>query len=272
MKRFSTSPRELVASFWHNRGLILQLAKREVIGRYRGSILGILWSFFQPLLMLCVYTFVFGVVFRARWNTGSESKIEYALVLFAGLLVFNLFAECTLRAPNLVVGNTNYVKKIIFPLEVLPWVAFASALFHTGVSFAAWLVVYLLVFGVPHGTMLLFPLILVDVMLLSMGIAWFLASLGVYLRDVGQIVGIIVPALMFLSPIFYPVSALPEEYRRLLYTNPLTFLIEQARDVLIWDKVPAWSSLGLFTIFAAALAWLGFVWFQKTRRGFADVL
>lgn len=270
--QFSASPLELVVSFWRNRHLIVQLTRREVIGRYRGSVLGILWSFFHPLLMLAVYTLVFGVILKARWNVGGESKLEFALVLFSGLMVFNVFAECVGRAPNLILSNANFVKKVVFPLEILPWVTFGSALFHAAVSFAVWLIFYAVVLGPPPATLLLFPIVLANLMFMTMGLSWFLASLGVYLRDVGQLIGIVVTALMFLSAIFYPVSAIPEGYRTLLYANPLVFLIEQARDVLIWGTVPGLLPSCAFTLLAAAAAWLGFAWFQKSRRGFADVL
>ena len=140
MRHFSASPIEMFANLWRNRELIKASAKREVLGRYRGSFLGVLWSFFNPLFMLAVYTFVFSVVFQARWGGGSGSKTEFALVLFAGLLVFNLFAECINRAPGLILSNTNYVKKVVFPLEILPFVALLSALFHTLISLGVWLI------------------------------------------------------------------------------------------------------------------------------------
>lgn len=272
MQRFSASPKEMFASLWRNRDLIGALVKREVVGRYRGSFMGILWSLFNPLFMLAVYTFVFSVVFKARWNAGSDSRAEFALVLFAGLLVFNVFAECINRAPGLILGNVNYVKKVVFPLEILPWVILGSALFHGSVSLAVWLVAYLLVFGVPHLTLVYFPLIIVPLGLFIMGLSWALASLGVYLRDVSQVIGIVTTVLMFLSPIFYPVTALPEEYRGLLFMNPLTPAIEQGRAVLYWGRIPNFAMLGLYLVIASAIAWLGFAWFQKTRKGFADVL
>lgn len=272
MQKFSISPKELVASLWRNRGLVRALIHREVVGRYRGSVMGILWSFFNPLLMLLVYTFVFSVIFKARWSTGSDSKTEFALVLFAGLIVFNLFAECFTRAPSLVLSNVNYVKKVVFPLEVLPWVALGSALFHASVSLVVWLLAYLVLFGVPHATVLLLPLVLLPLALLTVGLTWALASLGVYLRDVSQFVGSLTTVLMFLSPIFFPVSALPEKFRQLLLLNPLTPAIEQVREVLYWGKVPSMGMLLLYFFGAALVAWLGFAWFQKTRKGFADVL
>jgi lipopolysaccharide transport system permease protein len=272
MRQFSVSPGEMVASLWRNRGLITALVKREVIGRYRGSFMGICWSFFNPVLMLVVYTFVFSVIFKARWNAGSDSKTEFALVLFAGLMVFNLFAECINRAPSLILSNVNYVKKVVFPLEILPWVAMGSSLFHSLISLGVWFIFYLIFFGIPHSSALLIPLIVIPLVLFTMGLSWLLASLGVYLRDVTQIVNILTTILMFLSPIFYPVSALPPEYRPLLQLNPLAAVIEQARGVLIWNKMPDWPYYAGYLFFTACIAWLGFAWFQKTRKGFADVL
>jgi lipopolysaccharide transport system permease protein len=272
MQNFSIFPREMVASFWRNRSLIKALVQREVVGRYRGSVLGILWSFFNPVVMLLIYTFVFSVVFKARWSGGSDSKTEFALVLFAGLIVFNLFAECFNRAPGLILSNVNYVKRVVFPLEILPWVALGSALFHTLVSVGVWLIAYIILFGVPHITVLLLPMVFLQLLLFIMGLTWGLASLGVYLRDVSQFIGMATTVLMFLSPIFYPVTALPEEYRHLLLFNPLTPAIEQARDVLFWGKGPDVTMLSVYLLGAALIAWLGFAWFQKTRKGFADVL
>lgn len=272
MQNFSISPKEMAASLWRNRSLAKALVQREVVGRYRGSLMGILWSFFNPIFMLLIYTFVFSVVFKARWNAGSDSKTEFSLVLFAGLIVFNLFAECFNRAPSLILSNVNYVKKVVFPLEILPWVALGSAMFHALISLGVWLFAYLIFFGMPHITVLLLPLIIFPLLLLIMGLSWGLASLGVYLRDVSQLTGIFSMMLMFLSPIFYPISALPEEYRHLLLLNPLTPAIEQVRSVLFWGKLPDVSMLLFYYLATGLIAWLGFFWFQKTRKGFSDVL
>ncbi|RCX06867.1 ABC transporter permease [Extensimonas vulgaris] len=272
MRQFSISPVEMCASLWRNRGLILASAKREVLGRYRGSALGLLWSFFNPLLMLAVYTFVFSEIFKARWNAASESKTEFALVLFAGLIVFNLFAECINRAPSLVLSNVNYVKKVVFPLEILPVVALLSSLFHAGISLAVWLLAYSVLVGLPHATTLYLPLLVIPYLLFIMGLGWALASLGVYLRDVTQFIGVLTTMLMFLSPIFYPATNLPETYRSWLYLNPLTAVIEQTRAVLYWGQVPDFALLAIYWAATFLIAWLGFAWFQKTRKGFADVL
>ncbi|WP_223472189.1 MULTISPECIES: ABC transporter permease [unclassified Pseudomonas] len=272
MQSFSTSPAAMVKSVLINRILIYVLIRREVIGRYKGSMLGILWSFFTPVFMLVVYTFVFSVVFKARWSGGGESKSEFALVLFAGLLVFNLFSECVNRAPGLVLANTNYVKKIVFPLETLPLVALGAALFHMGVSVLAWLVFYIVLFGTPPVTALLLPVVLFPLVLLTLGISWFLASISVYLRDIGQFIGIIITAMLFLSPIFYPLSTLPQSYQAILQANPLTLPVEMVRDVLFWGKAPQWEHLAAYSAISVLVACSGFAWFQRTRKGFADVI
>ncbi len=272
MQHFSISPKEMFASLWRHRDLIKASAKREVLGRYRGSFLGLLWSFFNPLFMLAVFAFVFSVIFQARWGGASGSKTEFALVLFAGLLVFNLFAECINRAPGLILSNTNYVKKVVYPLEILPFVGLLSALFHALISLGVWLIAYALFFGIPHLTVFYLPLVLVPFCLFLMGLSWALASLGVFLRDVSQFIGVLTTALMFLSPIFYPVTAFPENYRYILYINPLTTVVEQTRDVLFWGKTPDFFMLGVYWVVTLGIAWLGYAWFQKTRKGFADVL
>lgn len=272
MKKFSISPVLIIRSTWKNRGLLAGLMRRDIMGRYQGSVLGVFWSLFNPILMLAVYTFFFSVVFQARWSGGSGSKTEFALLLFVGLLVFNFFAECISRAPSLVISNVNYVKKIIFPLELLPVVAMGSACFHLFVSFIAWLGFYAVIFGMPKVGIFLFPIIIAPLVLLILGLCWFLAALGVYLRDVSQVVGTIVPIIMFLSPVFYPLTSLPAELRAIVLLSPITVAVEQARDVMFWGGAIDWLVWVGYLIVCAVVAWLGFAWFQKTRKGFADVL
>lgn len=272
MQSFSVSPAALLFSFWRHRDLIGNHVRRDVIGRYRGSFLGILWSFLNPVLMLGVYTFVFSAVFQSRWSGSGEAKTEFALLLFAGLIVFNFFAECFNRAPGLVLAHGNYVKKVVFPLEILPVVSVVSALFHALISIGVWVLGYLLAVGVPHLTLLLFPLALVPLTLLVLGLSWWLAALGVYLRDVGQIAGVITTMLMFLSPIFFPLEALPEDYRPLLAWNPLAPAIAMMRDLLFWGAPLRIDDYLSYLMLCVGMAWLGFAWFQKTRKGFADVL
>ena len=267
-----TNPIQMVRSFIKNRPLIWQMTKREVIGRYRGSFLGLAWSFFNPLIMLVVYTFVFSVVFKARWNSGSDSKTEFALALFIGMIVHGLAAESINRAPNLILSNVNYVKKVIFPLEILPWIAMGSAFFHSLISLFVWSLFYVTVNQAFHWTVLFLPLIFLPLIFFSMGLLWFLSSLSVFIRDVGQMTGMFTTVLLFLSPVFYPISRLPENYQTILYANPLTFIIEQARGVMLWGQLPDWQGLGIAFSISLIVAWSGFAWFQKTRRGFADVL
>ncbi|AXS80357.1 ABC transporter permease [Dechloromonas sp. HYN0024] len=272
MRDFSVTPREMVASLWRNRELIQTFAWREVLGRYRGSILGLLWSFFNPVFMLIVYTFVFSEILKARWTGVSESKIEFALVLFIGLIVYNLFAECITRAPMLILSNPNYVKKVIFPLEILPFVGLYSSIYHALIGLAVWFVAYFTLCGVPHVTSLLIPVVVLPFGLIILGFSWFLASLGVYVRDVSQMIGMLTTVLMFLSPIFYPLNILPEGYRNFLYINPLTAEIEMVRDIIYWGVFPDADVLILYWAASVVVSWLGFLWFQKTRKGFADVL
>lgn len=269
-----TSLLALGRSLWQNRSLIAQMSKREVVGRYKGSILGLAWSFFNPVFMLVVYTFVFSEIFKSRWGGVGleESKTQFAIVLFVGMIVLGLFSEVVNRAPTLVLANVNYVKKVVFPLEILPLIVMGAALFHAMISLAVLLSAFFLLNGYLHWTALLLPLVLLPLLILIMGLAWILASLGVFLRDVGQFVTILTTVLTFLSPIFYPVSAVPEAARVFIMANPLTFIIEQSREVLLWGHLPDWSGLGLYTLVALVFAWAGFVWFQKTRKGFADVL
>ncbi len=268
-----TSLLAMARSVWRNRQLIAQMTRRDVVGRYKGSIMGLAWSFLTPVFMLAVFTFVFSVIFQARWGVGGEqSKTQFAVILFAGLIVHGLFAEVLNRAPGLILGNVNYVKKVVFPLEILPVVSLVAALFHSLVSLSVLLLAFVAVNGYLHWTVIYTPLIFLPLLILTLGLAWFLASLGVFLRDVGQTIGIITMAMLFLSPVFFPMSAIPEQFHGLFLANPLTFIIEQAREVLIWGNQPNWSGLGLYTLAASAVAWAGYAWFQKTRQGFADVL
>lgn len=260
-------------SFLRNRGLIWQMTQRQVVGRYRGSIIGMAWSFLHPLLMLTVYTFVFSGIFNAHWNVdGDKGRTSFALVLFAGMIVHALFAECINRAPTLILENVGYVKKVRFPLEILPMVALGSALFHAAISIAILLLALALIAGEFHGTVLLLPVVLLPLLALILGIAWLLASLGTYLRDVAQAVGVFTTIMMFCSPVFYPASAVPQPYQWLLDLNPLAFFIEQTRNVVLWGTPPDWTATLIWATIGLITAWTGFWWFQKTRKGFADVL
>lgn len=262
----------LLNSFRNNKHLIKQLTIREVSSRYRGSYLGILWSFIIPLLMLIVYTFVFSVVFKARWNTGSDNKIEFALIIFTGMLVFNLFSEVIGRSPSLILNNVNYVKKIIFPLEILPIVVLISALIHMGINLIVLMLGLLIFMGGFHITIITLPLIILPIILFTTGVSWFLTSLGVYLRDLGHIVGVVITALMYMTPIFYSITSIPEKIRFLFYLNPLSYVVNDMRNIMIFGQWPDWLWLCIGTGISSIVFFLGYVWFQKTRGGFADVL
>jgi homopolymeric O-antigen transport system permease protein len=268
-----TSLMEMFRSLWRNRQLIVQMTKREVVGRYKGSVMGLAWSFLNPVFMLAVYTFVFSEIFKMRWGVGgAETTTQFAVVLFVGMIVHGLFAEVLNRAPGLILSNVNYVKKVVFPIEILPVIAMGAALFHSLISLGVLLAAFALFNGHLHWTAIFTPLVLLPLVVLTLGLAWMLASLGVFLRDVGQTIGIITTVLTFLSPVFYPVTAVPEKFRPWLMANPLTLIIEQAREVLVWGHLPEWSGLGIYTVAATAVAWAGYAWFQKTRKGVADVL
>ena len=260
-------------SLWRNRQLIVHMTRREVAGRYKGSVMGLAWSFFNPVFMLAVYTFVFSIIFKSRWVVdGHESKTQFALVLFVGLIVHGLLAEVLNRAPSLILGNANYVKKVVFPLEILPVISMGAALFHSIISTVVLLVAFFIFNGYINWTAVFIPLVVLPFVVFTLGIAWILASLGVFLRDVGQTIVIITTVLMFLAPVFYPTSALPEHLRPWIMANPLAFIIEQLRDVIVWGHLPNWSGLGLYAVISTVVAWVGYVWFQKTRKGFADVI
>jgi lipopolysaccharide transport system permease protein len=268
-----TSLSSLVSSLWRNRQLILQMTKRDVIGRYKGSVIGVMWSLFNPLFLLVIYSFVFTVVFNARWGVGlPESKSQFAILLFVGMIVHSLFAETLNRAPGLILSNVSYVKKIVFPLEILPVVAIGAALFHALVSVLVLAVAFVLLNGYLQWTIVFLPLVLLPLIVLTLGAAWGLASLGVFLRDVAQPIGMVMTVLLFASPVFYPITALPEYIRPWLMLNPLTLVIEQARAVLIFGQIPNWAGLAIYSLASVFIGWTGYAWFQKTRKGFANVL
>lgn len=273
MKKHHTSPLSIGSTFFKNKSLILSLAKREVVGRYKGSLFGMAWSFFNPLLMLGIYTFFFSFVLKARWGAGNEySHSSFAIILFAGLIVHGLFSECILRSTYLISGNVNFVKKVIFPIEILPWVVLISAIFHMLISICVMLMMMLFVGMDLNFTIMYAPIVLLPLFMLTIGVSWILASIGVYVSDIGQIMSVVSTILLFLSPIFFPLSSLPAEYRNIAIVNPLTLIVEQFRDVMIFGISPDWHSLSWYYIISLLVAFFGFFIFQKLRNGFADVL
>lgn len=253
------------------RRLLLELVRRDVQARHRGTFFGLGWLVAYPVLMMSVYTFVFGGVFKSRWaNQGGLG--DFVVMLFCGLIVFTLFAEVANRASGAITGQPNFVKKVVFPLQLLPLVPLGSALFNAAVSLAILLVLMLATgSGIPP-TALLAPLVLLPLLLLTAGVAWGIAALGVFFRDLGQIVGIATSALLFLSPVFFPVAVVPAAARPLLLANPLTYPMEELRHVLVVGQAPDWVHLALYSAVAAALAWGGLWLFQRSRPAFADVL
>jgi len=258
---------------WRYAGLIRQFAGRDFDARYRQSLLGSVWAVLNPLLMLLVYTLVFRFVFKLRWNSaGVESDLAFALQLYAGLAVFNFFAECVNRAPRLILDQPHLVKKVIFPLEILPWVTALAALVHLGVA-----LIMILAFGAwEHGgvplTVLALPLVWLPLLPLCVGLGWLLAAVGTYVRDVGQVLSMLVNLLMFLSPIFFPVEALPPAVRPWVFLNPLALTITQTRQVLLDGQWPDTTALALQLLACCAIAVIGAAFFRAARRGFADVV
>lgn len=234
--------------------------------------MGLMWSFITPLIMLVVYTFVFGVVFKSRWGVQSEENVNFSIILFSGLIIFNFISECINKSPFIVIGNINYVKKVIFPLEVLPVVVVLSSMFHLIVSLVVWVLFFLISSGLPPMTIIYLPIVMLPVIFFALGLSWFLSASGVFFRDISQMTGILTSILMFMSPIFYSVVSLPEKYQTIMRLNPLTATIEQVRDVMIWGHTGDWKLWFWQMLASVAIAWLGFAWFQKTRKGFSDVL
>jgi lipopolysaccharide transport system permease protein len=236
--------------------------------------LGFLWPVIVPLVMLAVYTFVFGYVFQARWQIGerSSSPTQYALILFAGLTAFNIFSETINRSTTLIVGMPNYVKKVVFPLEVYPLVVLANALTLSLINLLLLVVGNLVLAGSFSKTIFLLPLAYLPLIFLCLGLGWFLASLGVYIRDLAQAMPVITTLLFFLSPIVYQIEAVPERLRQILYLNPLTTIIDGFRQVLLLGGPLPWLSWGIWTGLTFILAVLGYAWFMGTKRGFSDVL
>jgi len=263
------NPLRILRDIFLRRNLLLQLVQRDVLLRYRGAMFGVLWIFLSPLLMLAIFAFVFGHVFQARWaqQTGG---VPFWILLYAGLIAFNVFAETVSRSPTAVRGYPSYVKKIIFPVDILPLVPLGSALVHAGFNLLI-LLGALVWTGNLHSTIMLYPFLLVPMMLFSMGLAWFLAAWGVFLKDMTQIVPVFIQMLMFLSPVFYPVAAVPQKLQPIYLHNPLGAVIESCRAVVTGSPVP-WAVWVQALLFAVAAFVVGYAFFQHSREEFADVL
>jgi len=264
----------MFSSFWNHRSLVRQLLLREIQSRYRGSILGLLWSFVTPLLMLCIYTFVFKYIFKARWSVpGTDGEVlSFAMMLFLGLIIHGVMADILNRSPGLILENVNFVKKVVFPLEIFAWVVLFSALFNFAMGFLLLLgFVFIELHAIPI-TVFLAPLILLPYLLIVLGISWILSALGVYIRDIQHITGTLATLLLFLSPIFYSIDILPENLQTLILLNPIAVIVESCRAVIIYGELPELMPLLVYSLVAFVVAALGFRLFQRARLGFADVL
>mgnify|MGYP001581908926 CR=1 FL=1 len=261
------------ANLWSHRELIHQFSSREVTGRYRGSFLGLFWSFVQPLVMLLTYTFIFGVIFKARWpGHASASLVEFATVLFCGMTAFGVFSECANRAPSLIVSNPNYVKKVVFPLEILPVSVLLGALFQGLVGLLMVVILNLAVNHVVHITLLFLPLVALPLCFFTLGASWVLASLGVFFRDLPHIMPLVTTVLFFLTPIFFSAEMVPPPYSTVMHFNPFSFIVESFRRVVLWGTMPNWTILGAGTLACAVFMFLGYAFFMRTKKGFADVV
>ena len=256
-----------------NWNILRMTAERYVRAKYKGSTLGLLWTFIQPLMMLCVYAFVFGVVFHSRWAGAAEgSRLSFVVIMFFGMTLYSIFSECVSACCLEVTGHPNFVKKVVFPLEVLP---VARLLTTLSLNLPWFLLLFLgavFFLGTLSPTMLLLPLVLLPLLQLTLGVSYFVASLGVYVRDTQHAVVIVLRILWFLTPIFYPVTAVPERFRPVLEANPLTIIVEQGRRVFLYGQWPEWIPLLVVMSISALVLQLGFIWFCRTKEGFADVL
>lgn len=265
MKEFSTI-------ITRNRSLIGQFVKRETIAKYKGSFLGIFWSIVTPILMIVVYTFVFSQIFNAKWGAEYSSNLDFALMAYCGLATFSIFSEVVSRAPSLILSNVNYVKKVIFPLDIFSIISIGTALVTAAINYGL-VILFELVYkhSVPW-TAILLPIVILPMLFLIAGLSWFLSSIGVFIRDIGHAMGIIIQALMLLSPIFYPAEVVPEAFRWFYSINPINYYIENVRNVLILGQIPNPYTFLLQLVIALILMYAGWLWFKKTKSSFADVM
>jgi lipopolysaccharide transport system permease protein len=267
------SPVKMFRGLFRFRDMIMQFAWREVAGRYKGTYLGLVWSLLNPLLTLAVYTVVFGVVLKAKFGPAAEAGTsQFALALFCGIIIYNVFSVCVAKSPSAIHEHPNLVKKVVFPLEILPVAMLAASIVNAGFGLAILLPALLILSPNVSSTIYMFPLVLLPLCALSLGVAWFLASVGVFIRDVGQAIVILLQLLFFASPVLYPLSAAPGAFRVLLRLNPLTTILEDARRTLLWGQPIEWGWWLTVTIISLVLMQLGYVWFMKSKRVFADII
>jgi lipopolysaccharide transport system permease protein len=266
------NPFRVVAHLWSFRRLAWQLTQRELAARYRGSFLGTLWSLLVPLTMLVVYTFVFSVVFHSRWGVEQEGHGLFALTLLAGLTPFNVFSEVVATSPAVVLANPGYVKRVVFPLEVLPLVRFLASVTQGLISALVLVLGILVLRGTLPVTLLLMPIAWLPLLLIALGAAYVLSALGVFVRDIGQAVTVVLPLLFFLSPIIYPIEAVPPQFRFVTALNPIAHVVEDCRRVAIFGLQPDWKWFVRTMAVGCVAAFTGFLVFMKSKRAFHDAL
>lgn len=272
MPPLPTSPWSLFRSLAQHRDLILRLVGRETTQRFRGSVLGVAWAVLTPLLMAAVFTLVFTGIFPARWPRGEGGAFDFALLFLTGFAVYTFFSEAVGRAAGLVVGNPSYVTKVVFPLEVLPAVTVVSAMVNLGITLAIVAVGHLLLHGFLHWTAIFLPVVLLPFVVFLLGTVTLIAAAGVFIRDIGLVIGPVTSLLLFLSPVFFPPEAVPEGWRIVVRANPLTPIIEQSRTVLLGGGLPDFASLAIYLLLAFLVLAFAHWSFQRLRPGFADVL
>lgn len=255
-----------------NKDLLLALSLREIQSRYKGSILSSAWLVLTPFLMLFVYVFVFGTVLQSKWGDGSHNNSEFALILFLGLILFNFFSDCLNRSTLLIVSNENYVKKVVFPLEIIPLSLILSCLVQMFVGFFIWLVWYFISFGVIQYYGIYTIFVILPFIILVLAIVIFLSALSVYIRDLNQIVGLITTGLMFLSPLFFPIDRIPENFQIIVRLNPISVPIESIREMLYWGVEPNWQYIAIYSFVSIFSLFISIAFFNKLRDGFSDVL
>jgi lipopolysaccharide transport system permease protein len=269
-----TARRAMWQPLWEMPGrlnLILSLARRELAARYKGSVLGIVWALVTPIVMIAIFTFLFAEIFKARFGL-SASPWDYALYLFCGLLPWTAFQESLQLSSTTIVSHANLVKRVVFPLETLPVAQTLASLANQMFGTVALLIALVVIRHELHLTILWLPVLIVPQWIATLGAAWLLASLGVFLRDIVPGITLVLMAWMYLTPIIYPESIVPPRYLPYIQLNPFTPLINCYRRVLIDGLPPDWQGLAYFTVFAMISFAFGYWWFAKTRKNFADVI
>lgn len=262
----------ILKTIYKNGYLFRQLVKKDIAQRYQGSILGMLWPILVPIMMLIIYTFVFSEVFQAKWDIDTSDKYQFALVLFCGLTSFNVVSETMSRATTLVLSNVNYVKKVIFPLELLTPVTVCTALFNCSISFIILILAKFILYHDISPTLYQIILAFIPLVLLAGGLSFFVSAISVYLRDVGNFISILITVLMYVSPVFFPLTAVPDSFRTVCEANPMTFIIENFRNVILYNKSLDWKAFAISCLVSLSFYLIGIAVFKRAKEGFADVL